>query len=357
MRFRPATPADREAILEVQPQWWGGRDLTGLLQDLFFTNFSSTSIIAEDDDAALAGFLIGFPSADDPTHAYVHFVGVSPEQRGASLGRELYARFDESMAPRGVVEVRSITSPVNSGSIAFHEAIGFAIESTDGDAVHFVRAIAPRRFALPDPRPQDSRWPEALWPVPEGTVLERGRVTLSITDPVADAEDLFAALDHDEVWSHVRGRPATVDEMLDLLRNMNVNGRYPWTVRRSGQIVGMTSYLEVAPGDARLEIGFTAYAKSVWATEVNPTCKLLLMTWAFEVAGMGRVQLKTDIRNTRSQAAIARLGAKYEGVLRRFQRRQDGSVRDTVMFSVTAEDWPRVKAGLEQRLAAPLAPG
>ena len=76
---------------------------------------------------------------------------------------------------------------------------------------------------------------------------------------------------------------------------------------------------------------------------VNPACKYLLMAWAFE-HGFGRVQLKTDIRNVRSQQAIARLGARYEGVLRRYQRRQDGSVRDTVVFSVTAEDWPAVRA-------------
>ena len=83
---------------------------------------------------------------------------------------------------------------------------------------------------------------------------------------------------------------------------------------------------------------------------VNPECKLLLMEWAFE-NGFGRVQLKTDIRNARSQQAIARLGATFEGVLRRYQRRQDGSVRDTVLFSVTAEQWPAVRAGLAARLA------
>ena len=66
---------------------------------------------------------------------------------------------------------------------------------------------------------------------------------------------------------------------------------------------------------------------------------------------MGRVQLKTDVRNVRSQRAIARLGAQYEGVLRRYQRRSDGSIRDTVLFSVTAEDWPEVKQRLEQRLS------
>jgi N-acetyltransferase len=115
--------------------------------------------------------------------------------------------------------------------------------------------------------------------------------------------------------------------------------------------VGTSSYLEVVVGDARLEIGSTAYRPDVWATAVNPDTKLLLLGYAFDELNAGRVQLKTDVRNTRSQRAIARLGARYEGTLRRYQRRADGTVRDTVLFSVLAEDWPRVKQGLLTRLA------
>ena len=164
-----------------------------------------------------------------------------------------------------------------------------------------------------------------------------------------DAPELFAALDDDQVWTHVRGRPASPDAMRENLGSAGEHGRLPWIVRQDGCIVGTTSYLEVSPVDARLEIGYTLYARSVWGTTVNPECKLLLMDWAF-ANGFGRVQLKTDIRNIRSQSAIARLGATYEGVLRRYQRRQDGSIRDTVLFSVAAEDWPRVRAGLRARL-------
>ena len=104
--------------------------------------------------------------------------------------------------------------------------------------------------------------------------------------------------------------------------------------------------------DARLEIGWTVYAPAVWGSAVNPWCKLLLLGYAFEELRMGRVQLKTDIRNERSQQAIARLGARFEGVLRRYQRRADGSVRDTVLFSITAEEWPEVRARLSTRLGS-----
>ena len=133
---------------------------------------------------------------------------------------------------------------------------------------------------------------------------------------------------------------------------------HPWTVRLrsplrglpAGAVVGWSSYLEVSVPDARLEIGSTAYAPAVWASTVNPETKLLLLGHAFDTLGFGRVQLKTDVRNTRSQDAIARLGAVREGLLRRYQRRRDGSVRDTVLFSITDDEWPAVRDALRARL-------
>ena len=118
-------------------------------------------------------------------------------------------------------------------------------------------------------------------------------------------------------------------------------GRFPWTLRLAEPIGDLPAGASSArrptsrsrPNDARLEIGWTAYAPPVWGTTLNPEAKLLLLGYAFDDLQMGRVQLKTDIRNVRSQQAIARLGARYEGVLRRYQRRADGSVRDTVLFS------------------------
>ena len=204
--------------------------------------------------------------------------------------------------------------------------------------------FAPRE----DPRPGDPAWPAAQWPLDPSTVLERGPVRLRLATP-RDGLALFEALDHDACWAHVRGRPETEDDVVQSILDATRQGRWMWVVERDGEIVGTTSFLEVSPVDARLEIGFTVYSPTVWASEVNPSCKLLLMEWAFD-HGFGRVQLKTDIRNARSQQAIARLGATYEGVLRRYQRRQDRSVRDTVVFSVTAEDWPTVRDGLLARL-------
>jgi RimJ/RimL family protein N-acetyltransferase len=220
----------------------------------------------------------------------------------------------------------------------------------------------PTRFAaIADARPDDGPWPAMSWSPDPGTRLRGDVVELTPVDPARDAAELFAALDSDDVWRHVAGRAGDPEDYRRLLARAIDGGRLPWLVRlvrqvgglAPGTVVGTSSYLEVSVNDARLEIGHTTYTPAVWATAVNPGCKLLLLGHAFDVLHAGRVQLKTDVRNVRSQQAIARLGARYEGTLRRYQRRADGSVRDTVLFSVTAEDWPRVRAGLRTRVGQP----
>lgn len=114
--------------------------------------------------------------------------------------------------------------------------------------------------------------------------------------------------------------------------------------------VGMTRLFDIQPHNRGLEIGYTWYHPAFWGGAINPECKLLLMTCAFEACGFGRVQLKTDARNLHSQAAMTKLGAKREGTLRRHMVLPDGRWRDSVYFSVIAEEWPDVKAGLEARL-------
>jgi RimJ/RimL family protein N-acetyltransferase len=118
----------------------------------------------------------------------------------------------------------------------------------------------------------------------------------------------------------------------------------------SGAVVGTTSYHDIVPTIARLEIGYTWYAKSFQRSHVNTTCKLLLMTHAFETLGAALVGLRTDNFNFASQAAIERLGAKKDGVLRHHALRRDGTVRDTIMYSIAAGEWPEIKAQLRYRL-------
>ena len=211
-----------------------------------------------------------------------------------------------------------------------------------------------------DARPEDVPWPAMTWPPPLGVRLAGRLVEVVPAVPERDAEGLFLALDDDQVWQHLAGRPRRPQAYVERLEQQRAAGALPWAVRLrtayaglpAGAVVGTSTYLDVSVRDARLEIGSTAYAFRTWGTAVNPDTKLALLTYAFEVLGAGRVQLKTDVRNTRSQQAIARLGARYEGTLRRYQRRADASVRDTALFSIISDDWPAVRATLETRLDA-----
>jgi len=131
--------------------------------------------------------------------------------------------------------------------------------------------------------------------------------------------------------------------------------RLPFAVldSASGRVLGSTSYHDIVPGIDRLEIGWTWYARSVQRSAVNTTAKLLLLTHAFETLGAQLVGWRTDNYNFASQRAIERLGAKKDGVLRHHALRRDGTVRDTVMYSLAAGEWPEVKAHLNWLLARP----
>jgi RimJ/RimL family protein N-acetyltransferase len=119
----------------------------------------------------------------------------------------------------------------------------------------------------------------------------------------------------------------------------------------AGTLVGTSSLGDFDSSRESAHLGWTMYDPRVWSTYVNPEAKLLLLTHAFEDLGYGRVKIQTDLLNTRSQAAIAKLGAVREGVLRREVPREDGTWRDTVVFAITIDDWPKVKQGLEARIA------
>ena len=126
----------------------------------------------------------------------------------------------------------------------------------------------------------------------------------------------------------------------------------PWAVRDEsrGAIIGSTRYHDIVARIDRVEIGYTWYAQSSQRTRVNTTCKLLLLTHAFETLGCKVVGLRTDSFNFRSQRAIEALGAKKDGVLRHFAARPDGTARDQVMYSILSGEWPDVRRHLELRL-------
>ncbi|MEI7034349.1 GNAT family protein [Streptomyces pratensis] len=193
--------------------------------------------------------------------------------------------------------------------------------------------------------------------LPPRPVTLTGQYVELVPLAVGHLDDLFAAGGGDEeVWRWQGGpAPQTRQELLSRLEGVLADPGYvPFAVvhRASGRAVGWTTYMDIAVRDERLEIGWTWYGRAYWRSAVNTETKLLLLGHAFEGLGMGRVQLKTDHRNERSQAAIARLGARREGVLRRHRLRPDGTWRDSVYFSLLADEWPAAKARLTARLAA-----
>lgn len=177
------------------------------------------------------------------------------------------------------------------------------------------------------------------------------------------ADGLRAIAGDPDLWRFMAIDGADPDGFDRLMRNAiaarEAGNQLPFVVHLAadGTIVGSTRYLNIAPVDGGLEIGWTWYARSVWATPVNPECKLLLLRHAFEVLGARRVALRCDQRNRRSHDAILRLGAVKEGVLRRHLLVQDGVIRDTAVFSILDDEWPRVRAGLEERLSTPVPSG
>jgi RimJ/RimL family protein N-acetyltransferase len=173
-----------------------------------------------------------------------------------------------------------------------------------------------------------------------------------------DHVDALAAAASDgrlwELWytsvPTVEGMAADVDAKLAL---RDAGAMLPFVVRRNdtGAVVGMTTYCNIDAGTPRLEIGHTWTAASAQRTGVNTESKLLLLGHAFEVLDCIAVEFRTHWHNTQSRTAIAALGAKQDGVLRNHRRQPDGSLRDTVVFSITDAEWPAVRNGLRLRLA------
>jgi GNAT superfamily N-acetyltransferase len=127
MIIRHVRPSDYPPIIAVLDNWWGGRKVSAMLPRLFFEHFCDTSYIIEEDNR-IAAFLIGFFSQSQPEEAYIHFVGVHPQYRKRGFGRILYEQFFSAVRQNNRKLVRCVTSPVNTGSIAFHTRMGFRIE-------------------------------------------------------------------------------------------------------------------------------------------------------------------------------------------------------------------------------------
>ena len=189
------------------------------------------------------------------------------------------------------------------------------------------------------------------------TLSARGVSLVPLT--LAHEEGLRAAAADGELWNiRVTSVPEPKDTrkyIEDALAMREAGHRFAFAVVEdsSGKVIGSSSYHDIVPAIQRLEIGYTWYAKSHQRSHVNSTCKLLLMTHAFETLGCHVVGWRTDNFNFASIAAIERLGAKKDGVLRGHALRRDGTIRDTVMYSLRSGEWPEVRAQLLYALNKP----
>lgn len=208
----------------------------------------------------------------------------------------------------------------------------------------------------------------ALLPPADPLVGEVVRLDLLTEE---DLPSLAPALRDERTYAHgyvMHRRPVTPEDAVAVARERFLarqgtadgrgGGRQAYAVRLvgdthlgpAGTVVGTTTLWEADLVNESIHVGSTLYHPDWWGTAVNPECKYLLLRGAFEEWGYGRVKIQTDVLNTRSSAAIARLGARREGVHRRHTRREDGTFRDTVVFAITVEEWPEVRAGLLRRL-------
>lgn len=196
---------------------------------------------------------------------------------------------------------------------------------------------------------------------PDGRSLVGPVVRLDPT-VAEDCDELFAVLDDAAVWSSGYGggpsaRPTSPTTWAERIGDHAVRMQY--TVRlvedsalgNAGAVVGTTTLADIFTSDERIHLGWTAYTPSVWATQVNPATKLLVLGHAFDDLGFGRVKIQCDAINDRSAAAIAKLGATREGLMRRHVRRPDGSFRDTLVFSILQHEWPAVAMRLRARIS------
>lgn len=190
---------------------------------------------------------------------------------------------------------------------------------------------------------------------PKPQVLEGHGIRLEPLSPEHLAGLVQAASDG-ELWklwfTSVPEPGAALSYIADALKGQRDGQMLPWAVRdlADGAIVGTTRYHDIVAAIDRVEIGYTWYAQRCQRTHVNTTCKLLLLEHAFDQLGCAVVGLRTDNFNFRSQRAIEAIGAKKDGVLRHHQARRDGTVRDTVLYSILKHEWRDVRRHLELRL-------
>ncbi|MDN4492786.1 GNAT family N-acetyltransferase [Ureibacillus aquaedulcis] len=173
---------------------------------------------------------------------------------------------------------------------------------------------------------------------------------------VKDVEGIAKAANYPEIWEHMSVSLLTKEAVQEYVENAikerEEQQSYMFAIihKATNQIIGTTSFLDIAQSHRRVEIGSTWITPSYWGTNVNTNCKFLLLTYCFEEMNLNRVQIKTGHENIRSQKAIERLGATKEGILRNHMIRKEGTIRHTVMYSMIHEEWPEIRVRFLEEL-------
>lgn len=186
--------------------------------------------------------------------------------------------------------------------------------------------------------------------------LENQYVRLEPLDPAHESDLALAAEGLEHAWYTSVPRPEGVGaDIAQRLEWRDAGTMNPWAVRRldTGRVVGTTTFCNIDQPNRHVEIGHTWIGLEAQRTAVNTAAKLLLLTHAFEACDAIAVELRTHWHNRQSRAAIERLGAKQDGVLRNHRLGPDGTLRDTVVYSILPHEWPAVRRGLTERLARP----
>ena len=296
-------------------------------------------------------------------HGRARLVGDESEKRAAmtaliekvGMGRSTDSRPPN---PREMDQTAMLALPLREVSVRARSGPP-KDDPKDMSLPHWAGVVRLRRVAGPPETAADSGTPipryvrPARSPWHTAHTLVGERVVLEWLDP-AHAPGLHAAVAHPQVWQHLTmPLPPNVAAMRAYIEAaLHDEDRVPYAIRdaASGDVLGTTSYYGIGEKHRCIAIGHTIVGAAHWGSGVNVEAKLLLLTRAFDELGAERVELHTDIRNRRSQRAIERLGATREGILRRHRLRPDGTWRDTVLYALTAADWPAARASLRARL-------
>jgi len=325
--LREATVADLAAILGELEDFWGEeRDMGFLHQALYVHEFGETSVLAELDGRILA-YLLGFVGQDGT--GYIHAVAVRREARGAGLGRRMYERFERLVSDREAYRLKAITGPENTGSRAFHEALGFTVEEVEG---YSPSAGARLVFTKPLGRP-----PEGA-----GGEIDLGEDVTMRPLRLGDAEELHRVIGanagHIGAWLPFAEQPfaRTSAHVRRMVRDFEAGRGLGMVVLDRRRLVGAVSFVDPTPEHSLTSIGYWL-AEEAQGRGIMTRAVAAMVREAFDRWGFRRVEIRVAADNGRSRAIPERLGFREEGLLRAGHT-VGGRTYDEVLYGLLADD-------------------